>query len=98
MNHYRMSNGQKIAKSVIDRKVREAKQIKLYRFLDEHGFYFCEDCNRSDVFPIDCSHDISVDECQKTGRSELAFDVENIKLLCRACHQKKDGLNLKFRE
>lgn len=90
MNYYRMSNGQKVSKSTIDRKVREAKQKKLYDFLDEHNYYFCEDCNRSDVYPIDCSHDISVDQCQKTGHSELAWDIDNITLRCRKCHIKHD--------
>ncbi len=90
MNSYRMSNGQKVAKSIIDRKVIEAKKKKLYQFMEEYGYYFCEICKSNSNYPIDCSHDISVDECQKTGRSELAWNVDNITLRCRKCHLKHD--------
>ena len=91
-NSYKMTNGQRIAKITIDKNVRLAKQRKLKLFFDEHGFYFCEDCGRSDRKPIDCSHDISVDQCQKRGESELAWNVKNITLRCRPCHQKYDKL------
>ena len=91
-NSYLMSNGQRIAKKTIDQKVRQAKATKIQQFFDLHGYYFCEDCSRSDRKPIDCSHNLSVDQCQKQGRSELAWDVENITLRCRVCHQKYDKL------
>lgn len=89
-NSYRLSNGEYIKKSVIDARVRQAKQKKLALFLDEYGYFFCEDCKKSQGERIDCSHDISVDRCQKEGRSELAYDINNITLRCRICHQKHD--------
>ena len=91
-NTYRTSSGERVKKKQIDLNVRKAKFKKLNSFMDEHGYIFCEECNRSDAPPYDCSHNISVDECQKTGRSELAWDVDNITLLCRSCHQQKDKL------
>lgn len=94
-NHYRTSSGERISKKQIDINVRKAKFKKLNSFMDEHGYIFCEECNRSDKPPYDCSHNISVYECQKTGRSELAWDVDNITLLCRSCHQSKDKLDIK---
>jgi len=94
-NTYRTSSGERVKKKQIDLNVRKAKFKKLNSFMDEHGYIFCEGCKRSDTPPYDCSHDISVDECQKSGRSELAWDVDNITLLCRKCHAKKDKLNIK---
>lgn len=90
MNHYYTSDGERISKSKIDANIRRAKELKLQTFFDEHGYYFCEDCGRNDCLPIDCSHDISVKECQESGRSELSWDINNITLRGRKCHRKHD--------
>lgn len=92
MTTYRTSIGERFEKSDIDKKVRKAKIEKLQRFYNEHGYYFCEEvgCKSPNVGPIDCSHDISVKECQETGRTELAWDISNITLRCRRCHQIHD--------
>ena len=91
MNYFRTSTGERLAKSVIDAKIKKAKQAFLERFLDENGYYFCEgeNCNRSDG-RLSCAHIVSVNEAQNTGRAELCFDVNNFKLLCIKCHQKQD--------
>lgn len=94
MNHYKISTGERVSKQYIDQKVREAKAKVLQNMLDEHGYIFCSECKRNDCKPVDCSHVISVDKCQKSGRAELAWSVENIKPLGRKCHQKKDKLTL----
>lgn len=96
MGTFRTSSGERIRKSVIDRLVRKAKAEKLKQQFEEHRYNFCEECGRSGGVPLDCSHDISVDECQKSGRAELAFDVNNITIRCRPCHQKKDRNGLQF--
>lgn len=95
MNHYKTSTGERISKATIDRRVREAKARVLEQQKEQYGYNFCEDCfkNGSNT-RLDCSHDISVDECQKTGRAELAWDIYNITVRCRDCHQKKDGLKI----
>jgi len=90
MSRYKKSDGNYIDKKTIDRLVKEAKKYKLDCFFELHGYYFCEDCERSDRHPIDCSHNISVDQCQKQGKTELAYDVDNITLRCRSCHKKHD--------
>ena len=97
MNTYRTSSGEKIPKSIIDRRVYNAKKLKLEIQREEHGYNFCEECKQNDCKPIDCSHIISVDECQKTGQSEKAWDLNNIRILGRDCHKKYDKLNLKFK-
>lgn len=89
-NSYRLSDGSKMEKPKIDRLIRDAKKTKLEQMYSEHGYTFCEDCKRSTGVRLDCSHDISVDECQKSGRTELAFDVNNITMRCRDCHIKHD--------
>lgn len=95
MNHYTTSAGERVSKAEIDKRVRQAKFEKLQAQTIDYGYNFCEDCKRNEMNTrLDCSHDISVDECQKTGRVELAWDVQNIKIRCRKCHQIKDKLNL----
>lgn len=98
MNYYKTSVGEHIAKSVIDRKIREAKRLKIEKMIEQYGYVFCEECGRnaSTGVPLDCSHNISVDEAQKIGRSELAWDVDNITIRCRYCHRKYDHTNLQF--
>ena len=98
MNTYRTSSGDRVTKKYIDYKVREAKKEVLSDQIEEYGYNFCVECGvNSNNEIIDCSHDISVDECQKSGRSELAWDKSYIKPTCRKHHQIKDKTNLKFK-
>lgn len=92
MAKYRLSSGIFISKSVIDNKVRKAKELKLAEHFDKYGYYFCTTCNRNNCIPIDVAHKISVDECQKSGRSELAYDTNNMIIEGRKCHAKRDKL------
>lgn len=95
MATYKKSNGNRIEKSLIDKKVRVSKFEKLEQMRIEYGYIFCENCGKNENCgePLDCSHDISVDKCQKIGRSELAYDVNNITIRCRSCHRKHDKTN-----
>jgi len=90
MNHFYTSSGERVSKSTIDSRVRKAKQAKLQRQLNENGYNFCEECDISTGTYLDCSHDESVDNCQKNGYCEKAWDVNNITIRCRECHQKHD--------
>ncbi len=92
MTTYKMSNGERVEKSTIDYRVREAKKQVLDNQLKEHGYNFCKECGRSAGMPLDCSHIISVDRCQKEGRSELAWDITNVEVLCRFHHNLRDKL------
>ena len=92
MGSYKTSSGERIEKSVIDSRVRKAKKSKVDSQFEEYGYNFCEECKRSSGTHLDCSHDISVDKCQKTGRSDLAYYVNNITIRCRNCHNKHDNL------
>ena len=94
MSKYRCSDGSKLDKSVIDRKIREAKQHALENQRDKFNYNFCETCLQSGGVMLDCSHIESVDSCQKNGRAEKSFDMKNIKILCRKCHAKHDKLNI----
>ena len=64
--------------------------------VEEHGYNFCTICNNNNCKPVDCAHLISVDECQKSGQTELAWDLENMVPAGRPCHKKMDGVELKF--
>jgi len=89
VNTYQTSDGERIKKSVIDGRIRKAKEQKLTDMKDEHGYVFCENCCMSSDI-LDCSHDIPVKECQEEGKSELAWDVKNITIRCRQCHRRHD--------
>lgn len=92
MNSYKTSSGEYVPKSVIDRRIREAKQQKIAAMIEKFGYLFCEECHRNanTGISLDCSHDIPVSECQSSGKSELAWDVNNITIRCRECHHKHD--------
>ena len=91
MNHFYTSDEERVAKSVIDARVRKAKTNVLSSQYWEFGHNFCVDCLRSSGVYLDCSHTVSVDEAQKTRRSELAWDEDNVEVRCRECHIKHDS-------
>ena len=91
MNSYLTSTGERIPKDEIDRKTKKAKAKFLERFLDEHGYYFCEGEDHDGTCgQLSCAHIVSVNEAQNSGRAELCYDIDNFKLLCIKCHQKFD--------
>lgn len=90
MPFYYTSQGQRIAKTTIDQRIRKAKAKKLEEMRTEHDFIFCEVCHTTQGY-LDCSHTVSVNEAQKSRSCELAWDVDNIKIRCRSCHVKHDS-------
>ncbi|MCB0448447.1 MAG: hypothetical protein KDD03_13250, partial [Gelidibacter sp.] len=74
----------------------EACKAKLIEQQFEHGYNFCSKCNKNSCKPIDCSHTISRKQAKEEGRVEVLWDLNNIEILGRECHQVKDKLNLKF--
>ena len=96
MGSYKLSNGERIDQKTLDKKITKAKSLKIENMINEYGYMFCEDCHRSQDVRIDCSHEKSVDQCKKQGCTELCYDINNIKMRCRDCHQKHDGLYLIF--
>lgn len=92
MNTYQTTNGERIKQSVIERLIRKAKAEKLRQQFDEHDYNFCENCGISSGTYLDCSHKISVKKAKENGNTELCWDVNNIDVLCRLCHQKRDKL------
>jgi hypothetical protein len=101
MTHYKTSNGIRLSKTYIDRQIVLAKKQKLEVQLEEYSYNFCEECqisgypkaaNEMDLKILDCSHTESVDSCQKNGRCEKAWDLNNIRILCRFHHKKHDKL------
>ena len=90
MNSYYCSDGTRVYKDQLDRNVRDCKAKKLSLFLNEHGFFYCEACGRSDCLPITCAHLESVNSCQQNRHAEKAWDLDNIRLMCLKCHAKYD--------
>jgi hypothetical protein len=96
MNHITTSLSEKITRKEFDKRIRAAKELKLEKFFEDNGYYYCEDCKKNSCKPIDCSHDISVDRCIKDGVPELAYDVNNITLRGRECHKIWDNNLIKI--
>jgi len=91
-NTYQDSKGKRWTTQEIEIKVNRAKAEKIDLFLNEYGYIFCEQCKTSNAFKFDCSHEISVKQAKEIGQVELAWDIDNIKLRCRSCHQEHDNL------
>jgi len=96
MNYLTTSAGERISRSVFDSRIARAKTKKKKEQFDNEGFNFCEICEQNDCFPVDVSHDISVDKCIKMGTPELAYDLRNMTMRGRNCHKIYDGLDLRF--
>jgi len=90
-NTYSDSHGNRYTKAEIDVRVREAKRKAVEKQVEEFGYNFCTSCGENTCKPIDASHIVSVDECQKLGKVELAWDWENnIRMEGRACHMETE--------
>lgn len=87
MNHYFTSSGERVSKSVIDSRIRKAKKDKV----DSMDYPHCEECGISSGTYFDCSHIVSVKKCQESRETEKAWAVDNIRMLCRRCHELFDG-------
>ena len=96
MGIYKCSNGERVTQTQIDARIRKAKAKVLQECLDKYGYIFCQDCKRNDCKPVDCSHDVSVQDCKNAGKTELAWDVKNITLRGRVCHARLDKNDLQW--
>ena len=81
MGTFRLSNGKRIKKSVLDDRIKKAKEEYSENFITEHGYIFCERCRDNSCKGVSRSHIISVNECQNSSRSELAYDLDNLEHL-----------------
>ena len=89
---YSDSDGNRWTTSQIDRKSdRCARELLEIQFI-EYGYNFCTQCYRNDCKPIDVAHLISRKEAKESGRAELCWDMDNLKIMGRKCHQKHDKL------
>lgn len=69
----------------------------LEKQFDNYGYNFCEDCGHNGSGTrLDCSHDISVKKAKEEGKTEQCWNVGNIVIRCRICHQIKDKNNIQF--
>jgi 5-methylcytosine-specific restriction endonuclease McrA len=94
MNKYFDSNGNSYTQSKIDDKIRKAGlEILDLQFL-EFGYNFCTCCKRNDCKPIDVSHNISRKKAKELRQVELSWSFDNLEILGRKCHKKKDKLNI----
>ena len=94
MGTWGLSNGSRLQNSVIDSRIRKAKEKKR-KELDYSRC--CEVCDTNQGY-IDQSHIISVKECKESGRSELAYTVDNLEQLCRKHHEEVEALSKHDRE
>ncbi|MBC7486061.1 MAG: hypothetical protein H7282_04860 [Cytophagaceae bacterium] len=90
-NTYELSDGTRLKKSTIDRLVKECKDRVSQAVINDQGYLVCEDCRRNDCQPVERSHNISVDMCQKLGVTEYAYADENITHRGQPCHKIYDS-------
>ena len=82
---FKTSTGERLSKTTIDNRIRQAKAT--FKALKEsEGINYCEGCGTNQD-RIDCSHIVSVNDCQNDGMAEFAFDIRNLSFDCRSkCH------------
>jgi 5-methylcytosine-specific restriction endonuclease McrA len=88
--------GNRYTQPMINKRLRDSKREFVDDFMLNNDYLYCERC-KSTLRPLDISHDISVGKCKNESEIELIWDKSNFELLCRDCHKRKDGLDLKFR-
>lgn len=94
MNTYSDSKGNRYTTSQIERKIKKsALELLEIQFIND-GYNFCQSCKRNDCKPIDVSHTISRKKAKDDGCVEVLWDYDNLEILGRSCHKKKDKLNL----
>lgn len=98
INTFQCTNGARVSKGVINRNIRKAKEIKVREFKNDNGFIRCEFTDQSSGTYIDIMHIISVDECQKTGQTELSWCQSNLRFGTRAIHNNHDKKTNQERE
>lgn len=99
MNHYKTSDGQRVTQPEIERRMREAKRQLLQNQIFDFSYNFCEECGHNGSGTrLDCSHIISILRAKQMNQIELCWDVNNLSVLCRPCHEKRDKLNIQFNE
>jgi len=99
MNHYKDSSGNSWTTAQINRKFSNVASLKFKNQIVEHGYNFCEECKRNaSNTKLDPAHIVSIKKAKETGRAELCWDINNLRILCRKCHQDFDKLNLRFED
>lgn len=95
MNTYYCSDGRPVSQDQIDRYYTSAAKVKIARQREDDGYNHCEDCGVNELHArLDVSHQVSRAEAKNECRTELIWDVDNLRIRCRACHQRYDGLAL----
>lgn len=98
-NTYQLSDGTRIKKSVLDSRIAAAKKKFKASFEEDEftGLTFCQALGKNADETVDNSHIISVDRCQKMGKSELAYDVDNLQRESRSQHDIWAGVSIELR-
>lgn len=92
---YSTTSDERLTTSQIESRIKKAKAERLEIQFNEHDYNFCEECgSNGNGTRLDLSHDISVKKAKEEGRAEECWNVGNLVVLCRTCHQKKDKLNI----
>lgn len=91
---YSDGRGNRYTTSQIETRIKKAALEVLDAQFLQHGYNFCERCKRNDCTPIDVSHTISRKVAKETGMVSVLWNHNNLEILGRKCHQKKDGLTI----
>lgn len=86
MGSFVTSSGERFSKKQIDTKIRKAKKDFVINYTAYLGYHFCSALERNVDEPVDVSHIISVRECQNAGRTEEAWNPDNMQMESRTQH------------
>jgi 5-methylcytosine-specific restriction endonuclease McrA len=84
MGTFKTSEGERLSKTTIDSLIRKAKKALTDEAVEE-GKAYCWSCGTTKD-RLSCSHIISVNKCQDDGKTEFAYDTDNLQLECIPCH------------
>lgn len=95
---YSDSSGNRYTTAQIEAKIRKAGIELIEMQFIELGYNVCSKCGKNTCKPIDVSHTISRKKAKEDGCVEVLWDFDNLEILGRKCHKKKDRLFLYFND
>ena len=85
-NLYYDSQGKGYTQEEINIRINKAKQEVKENYLDNYGYLFCTKCFKNSCVPIDMAHMISIKKAKEMRKTELCWNIDNIKPRGRKCH------------
>jgi len=93
---YSDTEGNRYTTTQIEWRIKRAALLILDLQFIEFGYNFCQECKENNDKPIDVSHTISRKKAKEDGCVEILWDIDNLEILGRQCHKRKDRLTIGY--